>query len=263
MRIRMSLQPDMSQADGHPSILTFVTLCGNSCKLMSEPQARGDPVENLILEGGNYRIYSADTQPQRHEVESLIKRMYSWRGYSVDGATSSFGPNCKTLQARRDHLTVATMTVRFDSEGGLLADGLYGDELNFLRRCGGRLCELTGLAIAPGEDTTSVLNNLFEAAYRVGAKREVSDVVIEVNPRHAAHYQRLLGFRPAGPERLCSRVGAPAVLLHLDLDDLDERFDAAPAWQRQAGSYRRDRCHRDPYGTFIRFAVGDPARRSG
>lgn len=260
----MSLQPDTSPVDGDPSILTLVTLCGNSCKPMSEPQARGNPVENLILEGGNYRIYSADTPPQRREVDTLIRRMYSWRGYSVDGAVSTFpGEHCKTLQVRREHLTVATMTIRFDSEGGLLADGLYGDELDFLRRCGGRLCELTGLAIAPGEDTTSVLNTLFEAAYRVGAKHDVTDVVIEVNPRHAAHYQRLLGFRQAGPERRCARVDAPAILLHLDLDDIDERFAAAPAWQRQTGRYRRDRCDRHPYGTFIRFATGNSVRKPG
>jgi hypothetical protein len=220
-------------------------------------------VENLILEGGNYRIYSADTQPQRHEVETLIRRMYSWRGYAVDSAVSpSAVGRHETLQVRRDHLTVGTMTVRFDSKDGLLADGLYRDELDFIRQCGGRICELTGLAIAPGEDTTAVLNALFEAAYIVGAKKEVSDVVIEVNPRHAAHYQRLLGFRLAGPERECRRVGAPAILLHLDLEALDERFDFAPAWQRQAGSYRRDRCSRQPYSNFIRFAsaTGSPRK---
>jgi hypothetical protein len=220
-------------------------------------------VENLILEGGNYRIYSADTQPQRHEVETLIRRMYSWRGYAVDSAVSpSTVGSHETLQVRRDHLTVGTMTVRFDSKNGLLADGLYRDELDFIRQCGGRICELTGLAIAPGEDTTAVLNALFEAAYIVGAKKEVSDVVIEVNPRHVAHYRRLLGFRLAGPERQCDRVGgAPAVLLHLDLDALDERFDFAPAWQRQAGSYRRDRCSRQPYSNFIRFAAATGSPR--
>src|SRR6185503_13907745 len=53
------------------------------------------------------------------------------------------------------------------------------------------------------------------ACYKGGA----TDVVIEVNPRHVAYYQKLLLFEVCGPEKPCPRVnGAPAVLLRLDLD---------------------------------------------
>jgi hypothetical protein len=47
-----------------------------------------------------------------------------------------------------------------------------------------------------------------------------SDYVIEVNPRHVAFYQRMLGFADFGGERPCSRVGAPAVLLRLPLSHM-------------------------------------------
>jgi hypothetical protein len=45
-----------------------------------------------------------------------------------------------------------------------------------------------------------------------------TDYVIEVNPRHVMFYKRMLGFRDFGGKRECTRVGAPAVLLRLELD---------------------------------------------
>jgi hypothetical protein len=49
-------------------------------------------------------------------------------------------------------------------------------------------------------------------AYRLN---HADDIVIEVNPRHVAYYKRMLGFTQAGAQRMCERVSAPAVLLHL------------------------------------------------
>ena len=60
----------------------------------------------------------------------------------------------------------------------------------------------------------------------------VTDVFIEVNPRHVAFYSRALGFVVLGDERICARVGAPSVLLHLDVEILDEQLgfsDGKPA----------------------------------
>ena len=50
---------------------------------------------------------------------------------------------------------------------------------------------------------------------------QVTDLFIEVHPRHAGFYRRLLGYKVAGPERICPRVGAPAVLMHLGQHQLD------------------------------------------
>ena len=52
----------------------------------------------------------------------------------------------------------------------------------------------------------------------------VTDVVIEVHPRHAGFYQRMIGFSYIGEERICPRVNAPAVLLHLELAHMDEQI---------------------------------------
>ncbi|HZX25769.1 MAG TPA: long-chain N-acyl amino acid synthase, partial [Telluria sp.] len=51
-----------------------------------------------------------------------------------------------------------------------------------------------------------------------------TDYVIEVNPRHVLFYKRMLGFQDWGPERPCTRVGAPAVLLRLELDYMGEQI---------------------------------------
>lgn len=51
-----------------------------------------------------------------------------------------------------------------------------------------------------------------------------TDFVIEVNPRHELFYKRMLGFNRIGEERMCPRVGAPAILRHLSLDYIDRKI---------------------------------------
>jgi hypothetical protein len=210
----------------------------------------------LVLAVGEYRIFRADDEGRQSKVEALIRQMYSWRGYGVGiSGSRPRGVNDTTLQVCRDsELTVATMTVRFDSEDGLLAEGLYPDEVQSVRNKDGKVCELTGLAISPHEDTTSILNALFQAAYLVVRDHKVTDVFAEVNPRHASHYQRLLGFQLVGTERTCPRVDAPAVLLHLNLRRDDGPVASPPARKGRAEVLQR-RAARQPYAPFIQFAA--------
>jgi len=63
-----------------------------------------------------------------------------------------------------------------------------------------------------------VLAAIFHIAYIHARRlRQSTDLLIEVNPRHVKFYQALLGFTVVGEERMDPRVGAPAVLLRLDL----------------------------------------------
>jgi hypothetical protein len=58
------------------------------------------------------------------------------------------------------------------------------------------------------------LAGLFHTAYLFAHRvRGYHTAVIEVNPRHVVFYERALGFKIVGPERLSPRVNAPAVLL--------------------------------------------------
>ena len=93
-----------------------------------------------------------------------------------------------------------------------------------MRTRGCRLAEVTRLAI---DDSCPVAKNLllhlFNQCYIFARLvRGYSDLVVEVNPRHVAYYQRIIRFQQAGPQRSCSRVqGAPAVLLHLNLSEIE------------------------------------------
>jgi len=50
-------------------------------------------------------------------------------------------------------------------------------------------------------------------------------LMIEVNPRHVRYYERMLGFKVSGPQRLNRRVSAPAVLMSLDFRHAHEQIN--------------------------------------
>jgi N-acyl amino acid synthase FeeM len=194
--------------------------------LSREPGQLGD-VKEVVLERSDFHVRMASTSGHRNASEVLISRMYAWRGYQFASGMAPRSANEMILQACRGNATIGTLTLRLDSECGLLADALYEDEINVYRRQGGSVCELTGLAVAPRCGSKEVLASMFHLAYIFGRRRHgVTDLVIEVNPRHVTYYERVLGFRQVGSERTCERVGAPAVLLHLDLDYVDEQINA-------------------------------------
>lgn len=158
----------------------------------------------------------------------LIQRMYAWRGL-LTHAPSRIGdrPNQLTLVASRGTTMFGTLTLGLDSPEGLAVDELYPDELAEARANGARIFELTRLAIDPAFNSKEVLASIFHLAYIYSRLiHQMTDTFIEVNPRHVGFYRRMLGFRVAGEERKCSRVDAPAVLLHLPLSHIDEQIAA-------------------------------------
>ena len=160
----------------------------------------------------------------------LVRRMYAGRGYQTEAAApAADDPNRLTLAAWHGDEVVATLTVGRDSPAGLLADALYSPELGRLRRPGRRVCEVSRLAVAPEFSSPDLLIALLQSAHRHGQQRfAASDVVIEVNPRHARYYQRVLGFQQLGGLRQCLRVDAPALLLHRALDDFSASIARLP-----------------------------------
>ena len=152
--------------------------------------------------------------------------MYSWRGLApVDADVGTARPDRITLVASDESAIFGTVTLGLDGRDGILADALYPEELARLRRRGARLCELTRLAMDTHHNAREVLGALLHLVYIHGRLiHGASDVVIEVHPRHAGFYRRMLGFSPIGEERVCQRVNAPAVLLHLDLRHVDEQI---------------------------------------
>ena len=165
----------------------------------------------------NIRI--ASTADGQAAAGVLLQKMYAWRGYAVDGAAAD-GADRITLYAEAGAVLVGTMSLWFDRTGSLPADAAYGDHLALLRRQGRRLCEPSRLAIDAGL-SKRVFAALIHVSYIYAHHLQgFTDYVIEVNPRHVAFYKRMLGFGDLGAERACARVGAPAVLLRLPLENM-------------------------------------------
>ena len=181
--------------------------------------------EQIVLERSDFAVRLADSDGRRNSSSVLINRMYSWRGYKNSIEHAARSADQITLQACRRDKVFGTLTLSFDSEAGLAADGLYRSEIDAYRSRGARVCELTRLAIDPDHSSKEVLGALFHLAYIQGALlRDTTDVFIEVNPRHVSFYRRMLHFRKAGECRMCERVGAPAVLLHLEVAHVAEQI---------------------------------------
>jgi hypothetical protein len=165
-----------------------------------------------------FKVRLANTQERQSQASYLIQRRYAWRGYTV-GEQMTRTPSRITVAAHNDDATAGTVTVGLDSREGLFVDGLYGDEADGLRAKGCRLAEFTKLAIDDNVHSKPLLAALFHIAF-IYARRihRCTHLLIEVNPRHASFYRRMLGFEPAGPMRADPRIGAPALLLRLCLE---------------------------------------------
>lgn len=194
--------------------------------------ALDEPLDNAsvecVLKRGNYSIRLADSPRQRSQAHMLLKRMYSWRGYHMEkdvAVITPHDPNRLTLEAAVGQKLVGTVTLGLDSHEGLLADELYGEEINAFRIRNRKVCELSKLAIDPKHSSKEILASLFHLAYIYGRNlHKATDLFIEVNPRHASFYQRMLGLCQIGETRICRRVHAPAVLMHLELEYVDSKF---------------------------------------
>jgi hypothetical protein len=196
-----------------------------SLRLMPAPLVRTEGLPNealdqCVLRRGDYSIRLADSPGRNSEVSALVKRMYSWRGYNTENTAAP--PSQTTLEAFNGEDLVGTLSLRLDSEHGLLADELYKEKISTFRAKDRKVCELSKLAIDPQFSSKELLASLFNLAYICGRIiHKATDFFIEVNPRHTGYYKRMLGFRQLGETCNCRRVNAPAVLLHLELDYVD------------------------------------------
>lgn len=171
-----------------------------------------------------FKIRLAHSDERVNTASMLVQRKYAGRGYAAKDFKKA--PERITLMAFQDDKVIGTLTLGLDSPKGLLVEDLYKTEIGTLRQAGRKVCELTKLAVDQTHGSKHVLASLFHIAYIYGRVIQgYTDVVIEVNPRHVAFYKRLLGFTEFGSERMCSRVNAPAVLLRLELDHVDQQIE--------------------------------------
>ncbi|MES2298367.1 MAG: long-chain N-acyl amino acid synthase [Pseudomonadota bacterium] len=188
---------------------------------IGEGQRRA-PIEHPI-DMQVFHIRMANSRGHREAASLLIRKMYGWRGYAVEPG-GAHEANKITLYAETGGKTVGTMSLCLDREVGLPADENFHECLESLRKRGRRLCEPSRLAIDKGV-SKRVFASLIHISYIYAHNLHgYTDYVIEVNPRHVMFYKRMLGFVEFGAARPCTRVGAPAVLLRLELDYMGEQI---------------------------------------
>ena len=199
-------------------------------------EARAFPSEPSVMQAvaAGLRVAVAESPEDVSAAGRLVRRRYAWRGYDVELADEHYATGAWervnqeiTFVAANSDLTVGTLTLGLDGPFGLRAEETHADVIDTVRATGRRVCELTRLALAERVDSKSVLASLFSLAYEAGLNHHgVTDVFIEVNPRHVAFYSRVLGFVVAAGERFCDRVSAPSVLLHAEVEALADRLEA-------------------------------------
>lgn len=167
----------------------------------------------------------ARTQSELQAVAALLESRYAERGYVLSCSEADPATDL-VLMAVECGDPIGTLTLRFDGPRGLRADETFREQLDAARAAGRCVCELGRLAVAGTRRSSAAVNALFSGAHELVRDRpEISDVFIEVNPRHAAFYRRAFGFEIAGAERTCPRVLAPAVLLRLEVAAFETSTD--------------------------------------
>ena len=221
--------------DDH-TIATFESPLGLQDLAMGEENIA--PELDHRIDQQRFHIRMANSKGRREAASLLIKKMYGWRGYAVDPSLAH-AMNKITLFAESDGVAVGTMTLCLDAgETGLPADENFSDKLDELRLQGRRLCEPSRLAIDKGV-SKRVFAALIHISYIYAHNiHGYTDYVIEVNPRHVMFYKRMLGFSDFGGERNCTRVGAPAVLLRLELDYMRKQILQFGGLMEQHGAER-------------------------
>lgn len=177
----------------------------------------------------------ASQQDELLAARRLVQTCYGRRGYDTPHADTQ--PGESTLLARIGNQVIGTVTVRCASRVRLQAEAGFAEHVSELLRQGRRLVEYTRFAIDRAwAGRHDVAAELIRRALLLGCMAlGATDCVIEVNPRHMRYYQRQFGFNVRGPERTCERVGAPARLLHLDLEDMPHCVAREPAGALRPG----------------------------
>jgi len=177
-----------------------------------------------LVQQKNYKIRLAQSKRSFKSACLLVQHMYLQKGYVIPSIQKL--PDHITLTASQDGAEAGTITLGIDTGNGLQADVNYKQEVDSLRAEGRHICELTKFAVEQTLGSKPILAALFHIAYiYAGVLQKQTDVVIEVTPRHAQFYKRMLGFEQLGSERLNSRVNTTGVLLRLEIEYVDRQIE--------------------------------------
>lgn len=164
-----------------------------------------------------FKIRAAETFRERRSANSLVARMYATRGYEC-APLDNESTDAKTFLASDHNAAIGTLTIGLDSIDGLKVEALFPNEVRGFRDAGLKICEFTKLAMDRRARSPRLLASMFHVAYIYAHRvKQLTHLLIEVNPRHVRYYETMLGFVVIAAARHNPRVNAPAVMLSLDL----------------------------------------------
>ena len=171
-----------------------------------------------------FKIRLAQTEASHSAATMLVQQRYAWRGYQASEISRQ--PNRMTLLTYLDENIVGSLNIGYDASSGLCADERYKAEIDALRAQGCKLGEITKLAVSERSGNKQVLAGMINIAYLYGLIHGVTDAVIEVTPRHAPFYRRMLDFEQIGDERFYPTSNTNVVLMHISLAHIGDRIQA-------------------------------------
>ncbi len=193
---------------------------------MSLNQEADSSADEKVIDRQQFWIRLADTKERREQAGLLVDRMYAWRGFSHENIIRETPHTITLVSYGRDGRVIGTVTIGMDAPGEkLLAEENYPEEIAALRAKGKKIVEFNALAVDSEIRSKLVIARLFHIAmlYPYGLFG-YTDVVIEVNPAHVRFYQHMLQFDCLGKEKICPRVNAVGVLLHIEFAKAAERL---------------------------------------
>jgi hypothetical protein len=170
-----------------------------------------------------FKLRFAQQDEVFNHASMLVQKRYAWRGFPK--AHLKKYPNRITILSYHEERIVGTVTVGYDSDEGMMGDEIYKPEIDALRAQGKRVGELSKLAIDEDIGSKQLLASLVHIAYLYGVIHECTDAIIEIVPRHKNFYEKMLGFKQIGEERMNNRVHFPVLLMHLELDYMRQKIE--------------------------------------
>lgn len=230
------LEPELNGQDAQPEV---------TIRQVRAEQPDETDAHELDVDERTFQIRLANTETVRSHASSLIHRMYASRGYTVNNPLQE-NPHRVTMTISEEDKVIGTITLGIDSPSGLLADEIFKDEVDAYRARGRKVCELTKLAFDPTTRSKTALASLFHIIFiYLRQVQKCTDIFIEVNPRHRRFYERMLGFRKHGPKKMNPRVNAPAYLLCVETDYVQEQI------QKMGGTSGHDNAEKSLYPYFF------------
>jgi hypothetical protein len=177
-------------------------------------------------------IKIAETRDELSQSFALVYKEYLDSGYITNPHPSqmhfsvyNFLPSTCVFIFRSYLTVISTLTQIFDTPlFGLPMDCLYREELDSLRAQGRKITELSALATPREVRWCNLMVFLSRTMFEYSRMNDVNDICVMVNPKHVNFYKTMFLFEDFGPERFYAGVGAPAVALRLDMDNIEQNL---------------------------------------